>query len=493
MLKQDTDEGALSLDKVCRYTPFVILAYFAVHYLLRVIFSTNLEVDEAQFVGSVDLQLLYGNSHPPLYNWLVRLFLEVTGWNWHIALPLLKNMLLAGTYILGFDLVYRVTGNHRSAALSLVGLLLMPQILWQSQITLAHSVMVAFGVVATLHALVMVMTTKSWLSHIWLAVALAIGALSKFNFFLFVLAFAISYYIHAYGRRSINIGKSLVTLALYIAFTAPSKVAAVLNIDQSAGRMKKLYRDTLLEKWIDLPYLGIDGLVSFFSAGLASVGLVLLAFYAAYRFNSKDISGEIDPGRALFANLFLTTVYAGLTIFALIVLFADMHHVHERYLTPLLVVVPFAIVLKWPLERSLTASRHLLKLGMFMMCLCLIGVNSVIMMGSHALAYPYKEFALGLERKFGSDVSIVAARHMDGANIMLKMPEAKLYDGTGNPAKIILVWRKKHESSREGFIARFKGAYDVSGEVFRQEQHYYFFPMKRKTAVLSAQLLVLRP
>ena len=92
--------GKTNLKKIDRFaarTPRLILAYMLILIGLRVSLSPFLEIDEAEMVGNTDFRLLYANFHPPLYNWLLRVVLEITSWNWALSCALVKYPLL-GTY-----------------------------------------------------------------------------------------------------------------------------------------------------------------------------------------------------------------------------------------------------------------------------------------------------------------------------------------------------------------------------------------------------------
>ncbi len=83
----DTNFGSLP-GSLVRLAPWLVIGYIAALFVLRLTLSPFVEWDEAQFPGNVHLALTYGNSHPPLFNWLVRGALEATGWNWPIAVGL---------------------------------------------------------------------------------------------------------------------------------------------------------------------------------------------------------------------------------------------------------------------------------------------------------------------------------------------------------------------------------------------------------------------
>ena len=111
-------------------------------------------------MGAVDLRLVYGNSHPPLYNWLVRGALEATGWNWALSVALVRAALLAATYLLVFDAARRLAGVE-GGVLAVAAAALLPQVSWMAAHTLAHSILVMAAAAGVVHALVILADAAS--------------------------------------------------------------------------------------------------------------------------------------------------------------------------------------------------------------------------------------------------------------------------------------------------------------------------------------------
>ena len=59
------------VERIAQIVPFAILIYFAIQMVLRLAISENLEMDEAEIAGHGMFALGYGNSNPPLYDWIV--------------------------------------------------------------------------------------------------------------------------------------------------------------------------------------------------------------------------------------------------------------------------------------------------------------------------------------------------------------------------------------------------------------------------------------
>src|SRR5690606_3921831 len=100
-----------------------------------------------QALVSQRLRLGYG-TQPPLYSWLQWILFQVFGLNL-FALSALKNLLLFSTYASLFFLARPLIGNGPAMAAS-ASLLLFPQIAWESQRDLTHSVLLTALACATL-------------------------------------------------------------------------------------------------------------------------------------------------------------------------------------------------------------------------------------------------------------------------------------------------------------------------------------------------------
>ena len=465
-----------SLSVYLCYFPYVLCGYFLLHFIVRIFISPNLEVDEAQFVGSTDFQLLYNNSHPPLYNWLVRVMLELTGWSWSIALPLLKNILLLGMYLLAFDLIYRISKSHVSAVTVVLTFLLLPQIVWQSQVTLAHSVLVAFACVALLHSLVLVVQKGRWKDYIWLGLATVIGIFAKFHFLIFCVAIILVFASNSDMRKHFSWKKTSLSFSIIFLLTLPIFLSVIFNLSQSTARMKKLYRESVFSSF-DLPYVGVDGVLSFFGAFFAWCGPLLVFYLVMQLLKRISIESPIYPDAEtnFFVKLFgLTSVIASL-IFITAVFFADMHFVHERYLTPVLMAFPFWFVLRFPFSNEVAVSSGLIRLVSIIMIGVLIGSSAMVMFGKHSLSYPYDEFAKGLEEKFGTGIHILAARDRDYGNLVKNISGAMVVHTSDTPKHLVLVWRKHREKVPNHLIEALGKSYKPSTEVFSQEGSYYYF------------------
>ena len=253
-LPHSAQRSFICVETIAQHLPFWMGGYFLVLFIVRVLMSSNIGLDDAQMVGATDFQLFYHNSHPPLYNWLARIFLEITGWNWALSTAALKYILLFGFFFLVWDLARRITDNPFSILLVSISFLLVPQIVWESQVRLSHSVLVMLGSIATLHAVVRIVQSGRWYDFIWFGLACVIGTLAKFNFLLFLVSVVLVILLNPDLRRYFRRGHVLLSAGIYALFAGPVLVYVILNLDTASQRVKKtlcqtggleIYRSTL--------------------------------------------------------------------------------------------------------------------------------------------------------------------------------------------------------------------------------------------------------
>lgn len=119
--------------------PLVICGYFALQVIWRRLLGAGPNLDEAEILlWSRHLALGYG-PQPPLYSWLQWAFLQAIP-DALLALSLLKNLLLAATYLAVWRLL-RCVHPDRIAGPAALALFLVPQVSWDSQRDLTHSVL----------------------------------------------------------------------------------------------------------------------------------------------------------------------------------------------------------------------------------------------------------------------------------------------------------------------------------------------------------------
>ncbi|TJW09016.1 MAG: glycosyl transferase family 39 [Mesorhizobium sp.] len=150
--------------------------------------GTGVGVDESeQLMVMRVLAAGYGSSQPPLYTWLAHLTASLVGTS-ILALKIVKYGLLAGGLAAYFTAVRRLGFSNRAAAAAMFGLLLFPQIIWEMQHALTHSVAILCFSSVLFLALVELLKRRSLAAYVLFGLATAAAMLSKYNNVIFLAA-----------------------------------------------------------------------------------------------------------------------------------------------------------------------------------------------------------------------------------------------------------------------------------------------------------------
>lgn len=436
------------LASIGRRAPWLILAYVAALFAFRLWLSPFLEVDEAEYLGRVDLRLVYENSHPPLFNWLVRGALELTGWWWPGSVALVKYGFLGLFHLCIWDAARRLAGD-RAALLAVAASAFLPQVVWMSAHTLSHSIMVLAAVAGTAAATVRAAERPGPGAFLLIGLALLLGAMAKYNFFLFAIPFAAALAASAPVRARLGRRDALIAPAVMLAGAAPFAAAALQDLAASGGRAAKLYAGGSFD-WLDLPWVGVDGLASTVLAVSASAGVAAVAWAAARLLDRLRPSAPapaapraLDPALAAALRLALArAIGLGLALFALGVFVADVHRVHERYLTPIFATLPIVLAVTLPLRGAaplLAGAAAATYLAVFP------GVWYMVETSAHRYSRPYPALAAQIRAAHPAPSPIRSARHDDAANLTLALgwpgarsPTFLPLDGAD---RVLLLWR----------------------------------------------------
>jgi hypothetical protein len=478
------------LEDIARWTPLLILGYFAAHFLIRVVLSANLETDEAQLVGHTYLALGYGNGHPPLYNWMIAGMLALTG-HWAASVASVKAVLLAGSYLLAFDIMRRITGRALPGLMVACAFLLLPQVVYKSQITLAHSVLVMAAVIAALHAVVLIVRHGGIASFAWLGFASAIGALAKYNFFLALAAILIAALsLPQIRARLVRPGLAVSAAVFGLMFT-PHLIWAVQNWAGTTSRLYKMERVYDAPVGLDLPYIGLDGLIDLVVASLAWAGPLLVVWFtirALMAPAAEPLPQATDVWRRFFARVTLI----GLGAFALIILAGDMHAVYERYLTPVLIPLPFWLALACPLEGRQRAPVHFARIAGAIAVLMLTAWPLWAMLGREQLAYPYAAIAETLGNAVQGPFAVLSQQDKYAANIAIRLDRASGWDADMPADQVVVLWDRGKTARRpDGLIGKLGSTYEPRGA--EMDLRYPYQNFSGIEARLKAQLYARKP
>ena len=162
------------------FWPLAFVGYFLFQAVWRRATGGALGLDEAQIIlDGRGLAWGYG-AQPPLYGWLQWAFFRLIP-DPILAMALLKNALLASTFLLVYRLL-RSAHPPRVAGLAAASMMLLPQIAWESQRALTHSVLcTTLAAAAALVFWTRVLPRRPG-AHLLFGLVVGLGMLAKANF-----------------------------------------------------------------------------------------------------------------------------------------------------------------------------------------------------------------------------------------------------------------------------------------------------------------------
>ncbi len=316
-----------------------LLLYFAAQLILRVLTAEGVELDEAeQLLWTQDLRLGYG-PQPPLYTWVQWVFFQAFGAS-IFALALMKNLLLLGTYTCTWLAARRLVAPPL-AALSSASMLLLMQIVWESQRDLTHSVLVTTSAAATLALLVELLRRPRTGLYLLLGMTVACGLLAKYSFALFIAAFGGALLLTPGTRRVLLDRRLLLSVAVVLLLVTPHALWVIDHLGEAVSSTAgKLSADRA--RGAGQIARGMLSLAGIWPSFLSPLWVVLALFFG--RGLSAQSQGRDPVVCGLFARYLLLLV----ALLAATVLIGGASHFNDRWLQPLMFFAPLMFFVGWP-------------------------------------------------------------------------------------------------------------------------------------------------
>lgn len=444
------------MSRFLRSSPNAVLlllaGYFLLNLLVRMALPDSLERDEAQQILLSQWLATGYDTQPPFYNWVQYAVIQVTGPS-VFAISLLKNLVLFSAY-LTYSLAARTVLKSRDLAIvATLSLLTIPQIAFEAQRDLTHTVAVVFAAALFLYGFFRTLAAPSTASYLLTGIAIGVGMISKYNFALLPASALLAVLFDQEWRQRVFDGRLLLTIAASAAIVAPHALWLVDNLDLATnGTMAKLGEDsTGLSSQI------VGGLASLVLAAVSFSAVTIVVFAAVFRGRLRKALSHGNRWTALIERMVLIFLLA----LVLLVVFGGAAHIKDRWLTPLLLVLPLYLCLK--LEAAGAVDELHLKRFLPIPLLIMVAVP-VILFGRVAAAgltgdyqklnVPYAAFASHVHE--ANDVApgaiLTTETHLAG-NLRLQFPSvpvvAEPYSAVAprpvlsRQAPLLLVWRSK--------------------------------------------------
>jgi 4-amino-4-deoxy-L-arabinose transferase-like glycosyltransferase len=439
-----------------RWVAWVLAIYFAVQAAVRIALSNSLRIDEAQqFV--VGQWLAWGyDAQPPLYNWVQYGVFHLFGMNL-ASLVILKNVLLFLVYFAYLRLARELLEDKALAAIATLSLFTMPQMFWQAQRDLTHTVGTLLAVVVFIYFVVVTIRRPSLWSYAMIGLWAGLGMLTKYNFALVVASVLAAVVFLPVGPKRVLDRRFLLTIAIAIAVFLPHAIWMTSNmglvVDRTAQTMSEHGEGGKLS---DIFY-GVVELLGTSAAIVAPTTVIFLVVFKQSFLRALKAKSEWSD---FFGRFFYITALMLLVIILVVTLTAF----RDRWLLPFLFMVPLYFCLK--LEAAGNHSRTIAERFFYvplvvMAALPVIIAGGVILSGAFGsyehLNTPYATFLNRVLADKGQvPTAVVTTVWHKAGNIRINMPSTHVIS-TAYPASdlsreqigagpVLMVWDQRDGS-----------------------------------------------
>jgi 4-amino-4-deoxy-L-arabinose transferase-like glycosyltransferase len=453
--------------------------------MAQFVFSGTADLDQAeQLIVSQDFKLGY-SAQPPLYTWIVQLLFSITGPSL-LSLLVLKSIVLS---MLAVSIVFigrLFSFTTQQQVIAVISIAFIPQVVWESQRDLTHSPLATAMAAVTLLQVVILQRAPSVVNYIVAGCLVGLGLLSKYNYFIFLMALTFAVLVTP-QYRSVLLNKRVVFAFIPVFLIISPHYYWVLNhLDIVSGSVHKLQA----------------GGGGFFS-GIGHAMLSALAFLSPLWLFSLVLLGRKNLGsnvQSFDKKILLNLLILALVFVTIFVLLTGAQEIKDRWFQPLLFFIPLAIAAFY------TPSRRGFKI------FCLLGIVFAVLVSAALSAriilfdevkrssrpnMPYESINESLSSSLGSPSVIFAESRLIGGNARNYFKKARVItpeyaDGFNNddsaPAaksKIVAVLLcESLECNKDGFSELMKRKFNVdiaSLELHEIERDYYFSSVKKHT------------
>jgi len=441
----------------------VLALYFLAHLLIRLNLSDSLDLDEAEQAFEFQhLRMGYG-TQPPLYNWLQWLLFSTLGLNL-FALALLKSLCLFGIYFFLFLTARPLVGSLGAMAVS-ASLLLLPQIGWEAQRDLTHSVLLTTIASMSLYAYFALLRRPTATRYALFGLLLGLGMQTKYNFVIFTIGLMVASLMVPQHRAIVWNRRIVVSIAVAVLCLLPHGLWVLQHFNTAAGGTIEQMKD---ESTTSFLLNVLAGLRSLLVATVSFITPIWLIYLLACRsFFGKAARPVLR--RPSTQALFFLWLYAGyLGSIIIIVLTGEVTRVKDRWMQPMLFSAPLLFFLLLPGLAQPAVFRRIMKVAAFVAACFVIALPLRVYLGPSYGRYvrahhPYPALTRELAQRFPQVHEVVAVDKLLAGNLHFQRPALRtlllprmLEERTALPDEGLLVMRAGEET---GWLDSFRKAY----------------------------------
>lgn len=405
-------------------TVVLLLAlYFIASFIVRLLVPNGLRVDESQQALFSQWLVAGYDTQPPLYNWFQAIVVSAFGLS-VATIAAAKNLVLFLLFLSYYKLAKLVLDDRLFAAIATLSLFAIPQVFWQAQRDLTHTVAQMLMINLLLYSIIKTLKAPSLLSYVMIGVTLGLGMLTKYNFTLVVSGALIAVLLHPEGLKRLLDRRFLLSLAIAVFIFLPHGLWLLDNLGLAATR-------TLNTMAQEAPTGALAKLIKGPTEFFGQILVIMAPLVAVY---------AIIFGKKFLLNLRPTTVWAHFfdTIFltiglqVLLLVFAiGITSMRDRWVLPFLFLMPIAFCLKMQARgiRAEDFAKRFLVVPLAVMIvvpsLVFVRANVPTLFGRpEAYNAPYEEFVSRILAEEGKRPGLVLTDGwLASGNLHLQLPD----------------------------------------------------------------------
>ncbi|EJC73593.1 hypothetical protein Rleg10DRAFT_2054 [Rhizobium leguminosarum bv. trifolii WSM2012] len=348
---------------------FVLLAaYFTLQVGVRLATSHSLDLDEAeQAFRSQWLAAGYG-PQPPFYNWLQYAVFQFAGVSL-AALSVVKNLLLFIAYLL-YGLTARLILRDKAlVAVATLGLLTIPQMAFEMQRDLTHTVAVFFSASIFFYGFIRSLKQPSLASYLIAGIGIGFGLLAKYNFAILPAAALIAALSDARLRPRIFDWRLVLTAAVAFVITLPHLFWLKDNLDFATARTLEKMTASGHASYPAQVAMGVSSLAL---ATLSFAGLTVAVFAIVF---GRSLRPALTVG-SQWTRLLERMMLVFLVGILFLIVFGGAAGIKDRWLVPMLFLLPLYFCLK--IEAAGVATESAFRRFIVIVAVIMIGVPAAL-------------------------------------------------------------------------------------------------------------------
>ena len=361
MTQAISGQTATSEARATRLFFLAITTYYILQIVQRLVMGGGLEADDGEMLMmSPGLQWGYG-PQLPFYNWLQVGVFAVTG-KTLLGITFLKHFMLWATFALLF-VGLRAWLPAKQAAIASLSLFLIPDIAWEAERITTHSNAMLAAISGTFAGFLWVMRTGRWRAWILLGVAVGIGGVSKYNYWVVPLTLALIALTLPAPRKALLSPRALIVPMIAAAICVGPYLWMQTN---SQLAMASAHKFELDEQPVALVP---EGVIEYIGGLIALLLLPMLVSGIMHLVSRKALRAQ--TATPWLPDLMLHMALVSMVIGLAVVWFSGAGKVTTRWLLPIVIPLVLAvfIALSQRISRKATLvasfSFSLLALGIF--------------------------------------------------------------------------------------------------------------------------------